>query len=83
MKNILDELYNGKINPGEEQEINKDLKDNILNAESELNGSLSDKEKELFLAYESAESELEDKIELARFKQGFKLGVRLFFEALK
>ena len=83
MKNILDELFFGNICPSEDYNLNHKLAVELTKEQDDFKLMLNENECELFDSY--LESEFHFNAETAResFKYGFKLGVRLFSEALK
>ena len=83
---ILDELWYGNIAPFEQstrgdQRFAELLKLVNQNRE-ELNGMLTDKQKEALQKYEETMNEMYSETEHDAFSYGFRLGVRLMAESL-
>lgn len=86
MKKMIEELWNGEIDPQDtlikyNQEYH-DLQHRQLQNESELLETLSDEQKVLFEKYCAIEVELSGISERETFTAGFKIAMRLAAEAL-
>ncbi|MCL2053597.1 MAG: hypothetical protein FWG90_04025 [Oscillospiraceae bacterium] len=84
MKNILEDLYFGEIQPNvmalsERQEIKADVTEENQKA---LIKMLSGEEKELLIDIISSHEEMKSEIAVMNFTYGFKLGVRLAAESI-
>ena len=87
MKNIIDDLYLGNINPNENMRINepeylKLLKESVA-LEKELTNRLSSDDKKLFEDFINKDGNMNALEIRLRFIEGFKIGVQIMLEALK
>jgi hypothetical protein len=80
MSEIIRELFNGEIQPGEYFYI---FDDDFNIAEKELKENLSDKQKELFKAYKAARSNYENEIAFNNFDYGYRTACKLVHAGLK
>lgn len=86
MKFILEELFYGNVCPNtdcrsQDKEV-KDLMAHIAEHHSNLNETLTDKQKELFEKFDNAWDELNDINEREIFVYAFRLGARIAIEVL-
>jgi hypothetical protein len=81
----LNELWYGNIAPFEQcNRVDKELKELmklVVRNREELNGTLTEKQKETLEKYEDCSNELHSITEREAFAYGFRLGVRLMAEA--
>ena len=82
---ILDELWYGNISPFEQctrgdKEL-KELMKLVVRNREELDGTLTEKQKEMLEKYEECSNEMYSITERDAFACGFRLGVRLMAEA--
>ena len=81
----LDELWYGNIAPFEQcNRVDKELKELmklVVRNREELNGTLTEKQKETLEKYEDCSNEMHSITEREAFSYGFRLGVRLMAEA--
>ena len=82
---ILDELWYGNVSPFEQctrgdKELKELIKLVVRNRE-ELDGTLTDKQKETLERFEDCMNEMHSITEREAFSYGFRLGVRLMAEA--
>ena len=80
MRNFIEELYYGNINPQEryfdrKSETGKNILA-IADVEDSLNEVLNDKEKELFKEYQRLDGEITDDSSLDSFIVGFRMGAK-------
>ena len=86
MRDILENLYFGKITPNE-QDITPgsalaDAMDRAEESEEKLTARLEGEEKTLLLRLLNAENEISSTMALENFILGFRLGMRMDMEAL-
>ncbi len=84
MKNFIEELYYGNINPQEryfdrKSETGKNILA-IADVEDSLNKVLNDKEKELLKEYQRLDGEITDDSNLDSFIVGFRMGAKFAFD---
>ena len=84
MKNFIEELFYGNIDPqarGYKKESNiRKVLDKINDIEEQLTNKLSNEEKKLFLDFVDAHSELSAESSLDSFIVGFRLGARFLYD---
>ena len=82
---ILDELWYGNISPFEQctrgDKEFKELMKLVVRNREELDGTLTDKQKETLEKFEDCMNEMHSITELDAFSYGFRLGVQLMAEA--
>jgi hypothetical protein len=86
-KSILESLFNGEIYPSEDigadnQELRK-LNSKIAEAKKVFLNNLSDRDQEIFQEVENLQNDYDNLYIYEAFTYGYRLGVRLLFEALK
>lgn len=85
MKNFIEELFYGNIDPqarGYTKDSNiRKVSDKINDIEEQLTNKLNKEEKTLFLDYVNAHSELSAESSLDSFIIGFRLGARFVYDA--
>lgn len=84
MKNFIEELYYGNIDPQargftKNSRIKKAY-DKITELEKLLNEKLDSEEKELFISFVNTNSEITAESELDKFIVGFRLGARFVYD---
>ena len=82
---ILDELWYGNVSPFEQctrgdKEL-KELMKLVVRNREELNGTLTEKQKETLEKFEDCSNEMHSITERDAFAYGFRLGVQLMAEA--
>lgn len=86
MKSILEELFYGNICPSfDDREPNKEarqLMKYIADHHDNLQGTLTDKQKEILEKFDDCQAELTDINELEIFVYAFRLGMRIAIEVL-
>ena len=85
MKSIINELWHGNIVPQEDSRNNtkemKELLKLVARNREELDGTLTDKQKETLEKFEDCMNEMHSITERDAFSYGFRLGVQLMAEA--
>ena len=86
MRNILEDLYFGNINPNEKQFVRNSDYDKTIQAiaesEDKLNEFLTGKEKSLFLDYVNAQSKINSITAIEYFTDGFRIGAKIMLEVM-
>ncbi len=85
MKNVLNQLYNGKLFPAEQAVKNDNrykyhMRKQIENFEA-LNQTFSAEQRNLFEKYRQCTNSLNAYLLQKTFRQGFRIGARIFIEA--
>lgn len=84
MKNFIEELFYGNIDPqtrGYKKDSNiRKVSDNATDIEEKLTKKLNDEEKELFLDFVNAHSEIMGEASLDSFIIGFRFGARFTYD---
>lgn len=84
MKNFIEELFYGNIDPqarGYKKDSNiRKTSDNATAIEEKLTKKLNDEEKELFLDFVNAHSEIMGEASLDSFIIGFRFGARFTYD---
>ena len=84
MKNFIEELFYGNIDPqarGYTKDSNiKKVSDSAIDIEEKLTTMLNDEEKTLFLDFVNAHSEIMGETSLDSFIVGFRLGARFTYD---
>lgn len=84
MKNFIEELYYGNIDPQARGFANnssiKRAYDKITELEKMLNEKLDSEGKELFISFVNTNSEITAESELDKFIVGFRLGARFVYD---
>lgn len=86
MRNIIEELYYGKVTPCDRDIVKGGTYSHLLHLvtrnEDELMQTLTQAQQETFEKFKDCASELNDANEVTSFTLGFKLGMRLALEAM-
>ena len=86
MRNIIEELYYGNIEPVDRDIVRGGTYSHLLQLltrnEEALTETLTQAQQETFTKFKDCASELNDANELSAFTIGFKLGMRLAVEAM-
>ena len=86
MRNTLEDLYYGNINPNEQQMIpNSELQkavDRVAHYESQLTGRLDEDGQMLLIKLIRSQHEIDSITALENFSLGFRLGVRMIVECM-
>ena len=84
---LLEDLWYGNLSPADRRlergSLAVVLQNQAADAEHRLTQTLSQEQKQLFLAYESTQSHISATWEADAFARGFRLAVRLLSEALQ
>ena len=85
MKSIINDLWHGNIVPQEDSRTNstqmKELLKLVARNREELDGTLTDKQKEILEKFEDCMNEMHSITERDAFSYGFRLGVQLMAES--
>ena len=87
MKNFIEELYYGNINPNEKKFVRNTQYSKVLETmsriENEVLNRFSDEDKKLFNDMINASDELSACTSVENFKMGFVLGVRMMIDCFR
>lgn len=87
MKNFIEELYYGNINPNEKKFVRNTQYSKALETmskiEAEVLNKFSDEDKKLFIDMINASDELSACTSVENFKIGFVLGVRMMIDCFR